>query len=195
MVVASLVAILLDEAQQFSHLLGDADHVVVSGAAADLAAQRLDFGAQTRGLQRVLHRDREFVEVQRLADEVVGAQLERGLHVLELRVGGDHDDGAGVAGLLQLFQDFNAVGVGQAHIQQHEIGGSRAGPRAAQPSRCQPLVRDNPTLRTSAGETNEPASRRRQLRPFLKPFLSKISLLQRGDSGFAVPPPARDPHE
>ena len=99
MVVASLVAILLDEAQQLRHLLRDADDVVIAGAAAHLAAQRLNFGAQAGGFERVLDGDRELVEVQRLADEIVGAQLQRGLHVLQLRVGGDHDDGASVAGL------------------------------------------------------------------------------------------------
>jgi hypothetical protein len=95
---------------------------VIAGATADLAAQRLHLGAQAGGLQRVLHRHRQFVEVQRLAHEVVGAQLERGLHVLQLRIGGDHDDGAGVVRFLQLLQDFDAAGIGQAHVEQHEVG-------------------------------------------------------------------------
>ena len=48
--MASLAATLLNEAHQFGHLLRDADDVVIAGAAADFAAQRLDFGAQARGL-------------------------------------------------------------------------------------------------------------------------------------------------
>ena len=66
--------------------------------------------------------DRQFVEVQRLPHEVVGAKLERSLHILQLRIGRDHNDRARIAGLLQLFQEFNAVGVGQAHVEQHEVG-------------------------------------------------------------------------
>ena len=119
--MASLVAILLDEAQQLRHLLRNADDIVVAGAAAHLAAQRFHFGAKARRLQRILDGDCELVEVQRLADEIVGAQLQRGLHVFQLRIGGDHDDRARVAGLLQLFEDFDAVEVGQAHVEQHEI--------------------------------------------------------------------------
>ena len=95
---------------------------MITGAAAHLTAQRFHLRAQPRGFQRVLDGDRELVEIQRLANEIVGPQLERGLHVLQLRVGGNHDDGARVAGFLQLFQEFNAAGIGQAHVQQHEVG-------------------------------------------------------------------------
>ena len=91
---------LADEAQQLGHLLRDADHIVIAGATAHLAAQRFDLGAQAGGLERVFYRDRQFVEVQRLADEVVGAQLERRLHVLKLGIGGDHNDGTRVVGFL-----------------------------------------------------------------------------------------------
>ena len=39
-----------------------------------------------------------------------------------MRVGSNHDDGARVAGFLELFQQLDAAGVGQAHVEQHEIG-------------------------------------------------------------------------
>src|SRR5581483_10993108 len=88
------------KAHQLGHLGGLADDLVVSRAAADFTAQGLDFAAQLVGFERVLDGDVEFVEVERLADEVVGAEFERHLNVVELRVGGDHDDGAGVTVLL-----------------------------------------------------------------------------------------------
>ena len=47
--------------------------------------------------------------VQRFADEVIGAQLEGALHVIQLRVGRNHDDGRGIGALLELFQNLNAV--------------------------------------------------------------------------------------
>ena len=112
---------LADEAQQVSHLGRHADDVVVAGTASHFAAQSLNFGAQAGGFQRVLDGDLKFVEIERLADEIVGAQLEGSFYVLQLRVSRDHDHCASVTGLLNLFQDVDAAGVGQAHVEQHEI--------------------------------------------------------------------------
>ena len=162
MVVASLVAILLTKPQQLGHLRRDADDVVIARPAAYLAAQRFDLGAQPRGFQRVLDCDCEFVEIERLADKVVGAQLERSLYVVQLRIGRDHDDGAGVARFLELFENVDAAGIGQAHVEQHEIRRLVVRHAERSRSRCQPPERDIPTLRTFAGETNGPASRRRR---------------------------------
>ena len=116
MVVASLAATLLTNPSNSAIFCRDANHVVVPGAPTDFAAQRLDLGAQAGGFQRILYRDRQLVEVERLADEVIGAQLERRFDVFQLRVGGDHDDRARVTGFLELFQDVDAAGVGQAHV-------------------------------------------------------------------------------
>ena len=63
---------LADEVHQLGHLGRGADHLMIAGAAPHLSAQRLDFGAQPRGLKRILDGDVELVEVQRLADEVIG---------------------------------------------------------------------------------------------------------------------------
>ena len=65
----------------------------------------------------------EFVEVDGLADEVIGTELEGGFDVVELRVGGDHDDGAGVAIFFELVEDFDAGEVGHADVEQDEVGG------------------------------------------------------------------------
>ncbi len=113
---------LAHEIQQLGHLGRDANHVVIAGAPVHFSTQGLHFGSQARGLERVLDGDVQFVEVERLADEVVGAQLEGGLHVVELRVGGNHDDGARVPVLLELVQHLQAAQVGHAHVEQHEVG-------------------------------------------------------------------------
>ena len=64
----------------------------------------------------------EFIEIDRLADEIVGSQLKRCFHVVQLRIGSDHDDGAGVAVFLELIEHFDAGQVGHAHVEQDEIG-------------------------------------------------------------------------
>src|SRR5208283_5740412 len=73
-----------DKVHELGHLGGDADHAVISGYAADFAAQGLNLGAQTGGFECVLDGDVELVEIDRLADEVVGAQLEGSFDVVEL---------------------------------------------------------------------------------------------------------------
>jgi hypothetical protein len=112
---------LADEPEQFCHLRRNAYHIVVSGAPANFPTQRFDFGTQTGGFERILDRDRQLVEVERLADEVVGPQLERVLDVVQLRVRRDHNDGARVVGFLDLLENVEAAGIGQAHVKQHEI--------------------------------------------------------------------------
>jgi hypothetical protein len=64
----------------------------------------------------------KLVKIDGLANEVVSAQLERVFDVVKLRVGGDHDDGAGIAVLAQLRQHVEAAHVGQANIEQDEVG-------------------------------------------------------------------------
>ena len=71
----------------------------------------------------ILDGDVKLVEIDGLADEVVGAELEGGFDVVELRVGGDHDDGAGVAIFLELIEDLDAGEVGHANVEQDEVGG------------------------------------------------------------------------
>ena len=73
--------------------------------------------------ERVLDSDVQFLEVERLANEVIGAQLESCLYVVELGVGGNHDDGARIPVLLELVQHLQAAEVGHTHVEQHEVGG------------------------------------------------------------------------
>ena len=111
----------LHEVHQFGRLRRHGDHFVIAGVPAHLAAQRLHLAAQVVGLERVLDGDVELFEVQRLADEVVGSEFQGALDVVQLRVGGDHDDGLGVTVLLELFQNLKAVQVRQAHVEQNQV--------------------------------------------------------------------------
>ena len=82
----------------------------------------MHFGAQAGSFERVLDGDVQLVEIDRLADEVVGSQLERSFDVVELRIGGDHDDGAGVAAFLELIEHLDAGEIGHADVEQDQIG-------------------------------------------------------------------------
>ena len=46
---------------------------------------------------------------------------ERGLHVVQLRVGGHHDDAASIPGLLQLVENLETAEIRKANVQQHKI--------------------------------------------------------------------------
>ncbi len=109
---------LADEIHELGHLRGDAHDAVIAGVAPYLAAQALDFGAQARGLEGIFDGDVKLIEVDRFADEVVGSELERGFDIVELGVGGDHDDGAGVATFLELIKNFDTGEVGHAHVEE-----------------------------------------------------------------------------
>ncbi len=113
---------LADEVHEFGHFRGDTDHAVIAGIAADFPAQVLDFGAQAIGFERVFDSDVKLVEIDGLADEIVCPEFERGLDIVELGIGGDHDHGAGVAVFLELIEDLNAGEVGHAHVEQDEVG-------------------------------------------------------------------------
>ena len=112
---------LADKSHQLAHFARNGDHVVVAGALANLAAQRLNFVSQARSFQRVLHGHGQLVEIQRLADEVVGSHLERGFHVIELRIGSHHDHGANVACLFQPIQHIQPAQIRQSDVQQDEV--------------------------------------------------------------------------
>ena len=85
------------EAHQLRHLRRGTDDFVIARAPANLSTKCLNLVTQTGGFERILDGDVKLVKVDGLAYEVVGAQLERGLHIIQLRVGRDHDDGANVA--------------------------------------------------------------------------------------------------
>ena len=54
---------LAHEVHELGHLGGDADHAVITGSAAHLTAQSLDFGAQGGGFERILDGDVKFIEI------------------------------------------------------------------------------------------------------------------------------------
>jgi len=78
------------------------------------ATQRLNLAAQAGSLECILDGDVEFLEIERLADEVVRAELQGSFHVIQLRVSRDHDHGASVPVLFELIKDFEAAKVGHA---------------------------------------------------------------------------------
>jgi len=117
--MASLAATLRTK---FDHLRRDAHYAVITDSAAYLTSQGLDFGAQARGLERVLDGNVELIEIDGLAYEIEGPELECGFDIVQLRIGGDHDDGAGIASLLELIQHLDTGEVRHADVEEDEIG-------------------------------------------------------------------------
>jgi hypothetical protein len=76
--------------------------------------------------ERLLHEQRDFVQVERLVRVVEGPLLHRLDGRLHAGNGRQHDDGhVGLAGL-DLAQHLEAVGIGQPIVEQHEIHGRTA---------------------------------------------------------------------
>ena len=71
---------------------------------------------------RAFHDVAQGIEVDGLPYEVVCTEFDGSLNVVELRIGGDHDDGASVAIFLQLIENFDTGKIGQAHIEEGQIG-------------------------------------------------------------------------
>ena len=80
-----------------------------------------DLAAQPRRLERPLDRRRDFVEIERLVGEVIGAELHRLDGGLDAGVRGQQNHQDVLIELLDLAQDRDAVGVGQAVVEQDEI--------------------------------------------------------------------------
>src|SRR3954447_7116419 len=108
-----------NEVHYFLHLLRFGDHLVISGAAADLAAKRLVLRSQAARFESVLHGNGELIKVQRLTYEVVSAEFQRLLYVIELRVSGDHDDGSGTVVQPDVLEHLETIEIGKAHIEQN----------------------------------------------------------------------------
>ncbi len=84
-------------------------------------AQHADLAPQSRGLERLRHRARDIVEVERLVGEVVSADLHRFDRGLDRRVRRqeNHED-VGIV-LLDPPQHRDAVHVGQLVVEQDEV--------------------------------------------------------------------------
>ena len=88
-----------------------------------LGVQPLDVGPVARQLRR--HR----VERERLHQVLGGPERDRGPHHLDVPGPGHHDHVGGVAGGAHAAQHLEPVGVGQVHVQQHQVDG-RGGEQA-----------------------------------------------------------------
>ncbi len=85
------------------------------------APQRAHFAAQPRRLERLLDKERDLVEVERLVGVVIRALLHRLDGRLDARVGRQQDDeGVGV-GALHPPQDVEAIAVRQLVVEQDEV--------------------------------------------------------------------------
>ena len=71
----------------------------------------------------------EFRHVERLDDVVVGSGTQAVDALMLLVACRENDDRQGAAGLAQLTQHARTVHVGQAHVQQHQVGGLAASTR------------------------------------------------------------------
>ena len=87
----------------------------------ELAAARLLGAQQHPQLEDVVHARDELRHADGLADEVLGAGLERAFHVIGL--GGHHDDGQIALRIdrLQRRHHLEAVHPGHEHVQDHEV--------------------------------------------------------------------------
>ena len=56
-----------------------------------------------------------------LTDEIVSSKFKSSLDVVQLRVGGNHDDRRRVRSLLDLFENLDAAEVGHADVEQDEV--------------------------------------------------------------------------
>jgi len=114
-----------DEVHQLGHLRRDAYDAVVSPIRGVLHCASLDFGAQ-------LVASSAFLMVMcsssksRACPRSRRRRVERGFDVVELGIGGDHDDGAGVSTFLECIQNLDAAEVRHAHVEQDEVGVSCA---------------------------------------------------------------------
>ena len=70
---------------------------------------------------------RQIVHVERLADDAIDAEIQRGLHDLRCAVSGHQDDPCRRREPPQPGQQRQVVGIGEAEIEQHDIEGHSGG--------------------------------------------------------------------
>jgi len=87
----------------------------------DLVAEAIHFIPQTGMFESGLDGELKFVEIHRLDQIVERPPLDGSDDVLDLFIGGDHNDGGRGTMFLELRQDFEATGVGQRHIEEHQV--------------------------------------------------------------------------
>ena len=138
---------LVDEELDVAHRLGVADEPHPLPFAAGGAAEHGVLPGERRPLVRLFHHQVETVEVERLADEVVGPEL-HGLHGdVHVAVAGDHDHlhvGDGFAGADEQAQ--------VAHVRQPQVHDDHVEPMAAQLRQGLGAVRGHVDLAAGRGQ-------------------------------------------
>src|SRR5579863_7058645 len=100
------------------HRNADAENLV---PLLEFGPQAAIFGFEAQVLERVAQHERDFVDRERLFDEVEGAQLGRADGGFNVAVSGNHHrDGRVLAGL-NAFEGFEAIHLGQPDVEEHEI--------------------------------------------------------------------------
>ena len=120
--LASLLATFAHHIEHLLHVTALADDVVDAVLAGLGRTEVGDLLAQVAGFQRLADDDRQFVEVERLVDVVVGAQAHRLDGSLQHAEGGDHDDDQLLVELLGAGEHFQPVHAGELDIEEHQVG-------------------------------------------------------------------------
>ncbi len=110
-----------DEVEQLPHLVAARDDVREARVVAQLFFQPLVFGRELELLGGLVEHDEQHVGVDRLLDEAEGAGLHRLDRLRHAAVAGDHDDLRLRAGLLEIAQQVDAVGIGQHQVHQDDF--------------------------------------------------------------------------
>ena len=111
----------LQQRADVDHHVALADDAIEAERLRLAGAQRPHFSPQLGRFQRLGDEQRDLVDVERLVGVVIRAVLHRFDRVGDAGVGGQQDDeGVGVV-FLDLLQHREAVGIGEAEVQQNEI--------------------------------------------------------------------------
>ncbi len=115
---------LLDDPLQVGDRLRGADHPVDRATA---GLEVVDLALQARGLERALGDQDQTVRLERLLDEVVGAELDRRHRGLDVAVAGDHHHGDVRVLLLDRFEQLQPVELRalQPDVEQDELRPAR----------------------------------------------------------------------
>ena len=81
----------------------------------------MHLASKARRFEAPFNEQRDLVDIERLLRVVKGTVLHRFNGDLDARVPGEHDDNGFRAGLLDLLEDRQSVGVGQTVVEHHQV--------------------------------------------------------------------------
>jgi hypothetical protein len=110
-----------DQSEDLLHGLGPRDDVLEAVLALDLALQPRDLSPQRALGQRLVDQEQELLDLERLGDVVVGAELDRLDRGLDRAERGDHDDVRRVGQGADVADQIEAVEVGHPQVGDHQI--------------------------------------------------------------------------